>query len=155
MRGRCFALGLVLVTALQVSSAQTRRKPNLLIILTDQQRIDTMKAYGNSKIQTPNLDILAAQSFVFDSFYVGQPLCTPSRGTLLTGLYPHTHGSWENNIPLDRKIPILNEMVKEPAYVSGFFGKWHLGDELSGQGRFTEFDADSLEGALPSYGRNR
>jgi arylsulfatase A-like enzyme len=142
--GRCFALELVLLTALDAASAQTR--PNLLVVLTDQQRVDTMKAYGNSKIRTPNLDRLAGRSFVFDSFYVGQPLCTPSRGTLLTGLYPHTHGSWENNIALDRKLPILNEMVKDPAYVSGFFGKWHLGDELSGQGRFTEFDSTELYG---------
>ena len=150
MRSRWFALALLLTAAVQVSSAQTRRHKNLLIFLTDQQRIDTMKAYGNSKIHTPNLDALAGRSFVFDSFYVAQPVCTPSRGTLLAGLYPHTHGSWENNIPLDRKIPILNQMVKDPEYVSGFFGKWHLGDELSGQGRFTEFDTTELYGLTTS-----
>src|SRR5437870_2381634 len=123
-----------------VNERRTSGRPNLIFIFTDQQRADTMKAYGNAKIKTPNLDALAERSFVFESCYVTQPLCSPSRASLLTGLYPHTHGTWENGISLNKNIPILVEMVKDPDYVSGYFGKWHLGSELSKQRGFTEFD---------------
>ena len=61
-------------------------QPNLLFIFTDEQRSDTLAAYGNTRIQMPNLNRLAAQSVVFDRAYVTQPVCTPSRSTLLTGL---------------------------------------------------------------------
>src|SRR6266571_860464 len=91
--------------------AKTRapRRPNLLFILTDQQRRDTLGAYGNSVIRTPNLDALARSSVVFERCYVTQPVCTPSRASIMTGLYPHSHGSWHNDIPLDRAVPILPE----------------------------------------------
>ena len=65
-------------------------KPNVLFIITDQQRFDTLRCYGNEWIQTPNLDALADRSFVFENAYVTQPVCTPARSSLLTGLYPHT-----------------------------------------------------------------
>ena len=63
-------------------------KPNLLFIFTDQQRADTLECYGNTRVQAPNLNALAQESFVFENAYVSSPLCTPSRSTILTGLYP-------------------------------------------------------------------
>ena len=75
-------------------------KPNVLFILTDQQRADTLGCYGNSVIQTPNLDALAREGFLFENAYVTQPVCTPSRASIMTGLYPNTHGCITNNIPL-------------------------------------------------------
>ena len=68
------------------------RPPNLLFIFTDEQRADTLAAYGNTRIHMPNLNRLASQSTVFQRAYVTQPVCTPSRSSLLTGLYPHTSG---------------------------------------------------------------
>ncbi len=61
-------------------------RPNLLFIFTDQQRADTMSAYGNDLIQMPSLNSLASQSTVFDRCYVTQPFCTPSRSTIMTAL---------------------------------------------------------------------
>lgn len=120
---------------------KNHQKLNLLFIITDQQRQDTMKVYGNQKIKTPNLDLLAEKSVVFERYYVAQPVCTPSRATMMTGLYPHTHGSFKNNIPLDEKIPILIEMVGDQDYVTGYFGKWHLGNEIFKQRGFTHFES--------------
>ena len=74
--------------------------PNILVIITDQQRADTMACYGNDWIQTPNMNALAASSFVFENAYVTQPVCTPSRSTMLTGSYPHTNGLVRNSIAL-------------------------------------------------------
>ena len=60
--------------------------PNLLFILTDQQRYDSLRCYGDSWLQAPALNGLAEQSFVFENAYVSQPVCTPARSTIMTGL---------------------------------------------------------------------
>ena len=75
-------------------------QPNLLFIYTDEQAFNTLATYGNTQIQLPNLNRLVAESVVFEQAYVSQPVCTPSRSTLLTGLYPHENGCTENNVPL-------------------------------------------------------
>ncbi len=111
------------------------RRPNLLFIYTDQQRFDTLKAYGNHAIDMPNLNTLADRSCVFDRAYITQPVCTPSRSSILTGLYPHTNGCTANNIPLNFDIPCLPEMLPD-SYETAHFGKWHLGDELFPQHGF-------------------
>jgi arylsulfatase len=113
-------------------------KPNLLFIWTDEQRTDTMAGYGNTQIHTPNLNALAEQSFVFDNAYCTQPVCTPSRATILTGLYSHTHGCTNNNIPLPSETKTIAELVSDD-YHCAYFGKWHLGDEVISQHGFGEW----------------
>ena len=113
-------------------------RPNLLFILTDQQRWDTMGCYGNDWIQTPALDRLASGSFVFENAYVTQPVCTPSRTSILTGLYPQTSGATTNNIPLGPDARTIAEMVPD-GVTCGYYGKWHLGDEILAQHGFTEW----------------
>lgn len=114
-------------------------RPNLLFIFTDEQRADTLAAYGNRKIQMPNLNRLARQSVVFERAYCTQPVCTPSRSSLMTGLYPHTTGCTGNNIPLPRALPCLPEMIESGRYATGYHGKWHLGDEIFAQHGFEEW----------------
>lgn len=123
------------------AQAPERRRPNLLFLFTDQQRQDTLQVYGNSQIQVPNLNRLASRSVVFNSFYVSQPLCTPSRGCLLTGLYPHTHGATNNNLYLRESTPVLVEMLRSREYATGYYGKWHLGNEVYRQHGFDEFES--------------
>ena len=119
-------------------------RPNLLFILTDQQRRDSMACYGNSWIRTPNLDALAQQSFVFENAYVTQPVCTPARASIMTGLYPQTTGLVRNGITLDPDTRTIAEMVSDD-YVRAHFGKWHLGDDVLAQHGFEHWV--SLEGA--------
>ncbi|MGQ9599675.1 MAG: sulfatase family protein [Anaerolineae bacterium] len=113
-------------------------KPNLLFIFTDEQRADTLGCYGNRLVQTPNLDRLAADSFVFENAYVTQSVCTPSRSSIMTGLYPHTTGCTRNNIPLRPDTPTIAEMVSSD-YLCGYYGKWHLGDEVVAQHGFEDW----------------
>ena len=113
-------------------------RPNLLFILTDQQRWETMGCYGNKWIQTPALDRLASRSFVFENAYVTQPVCTPSRTSILTGLYPQTSGATTNNVALGPDVKTIAEMVPD-GVTCGYFGKWHLGDEIFAQRGFTEW----------------
>ncbi|MCX6326840.1 MAG: sulfatase-like hydrolase/transferase [Bacteroidia bacterium] len=111
-------------------------KPNLLFIWTDEQQPGTIGAYGNSIIKTPNLDRLAGESFVFKYAYVTQPVSTPSRSSVMTGLYPHTTGCLTNNIPLADSINCLPGLLDDPVYSTGYMGKWHLGNEVFPQKGF-------------------
>lgn len=115
------------------------KKHNLLFLYTDEQAIDTLKAYGNNKILMPNLNRLSDESTLFEQAYVTQPVCTPSRSTLLTGLYPHTNGCTRNNIPLPEDIPCLPELLNDSAYTCAHYGKWHLGEEIYRQHGFDEW----------------
>ncbi len=119
--------------------AAAKRKPNLLFLWTDEQRADTIDIYGNKKIQSPNMSALARQSVVFQNAYVSQPVCTPSRSTVMTGLWPHQSGCIQNNIPVGETTPALPELLGDSDYRTGYFGKWHLGDELFAQHGFEEW----------------
>ncbi len=122
---------------------------NLLFLFTDEQRADTMAAYGNRRIHTPNLDRLADQSTVFERAYVTQPVCTPSRASIMTGLWPHTSGCTQNNVPLRRDTPCLPEMLPAGRYATAYYGKWHLGDEILAQHGFDDWR--SIEDGYRKY----
>jgi arylsulfatase A-like enzyme len=130
--------------------------PNLLFIYTDEQAFNTLAAYGNHAIQMPNLNRLAAESVVFDEAYVVQPVCTPSRAALLTGLWPHQNGCTENNVALWPAARCLPELITRGEYVTAHHGKWHLGDEIFAQHGFQEFISIEDEyGRYYSPGRDR
>ncbi|MHC4704644.1 MAG: sulfatase-like hydrolase/transferase [Planctomycetota bacterium] len=137
-------------------AAGRKRKPNLLFIWTDEQRADTMAVYGNKKIRVPNFNKLAAESIVFKSAYVTQPVCTPNRSAVMTGQWPHESGLVTNNIPLSKETPCLNELIDDPDYRTAYMGKWHLGDEIFAQHDFEEWV--SMEDGYSAYyarGRSR
>ena len=116
-----------------------QEKLNLLFIFTDQQRADTMAAYGNLQIEVPNLNRLAREAVVFERAYVTQPICTPSRSSIMTGLYPHNTGCIRNNVPLPRDVYALVELADFKEYRKCYIGKWHLGDEVFCQHGFDEW----------------
>lgn len=127
------------------SRAKCPSRPNLLFLITDQQRTDTLRAYGNTRNIAPNLDRLADKSVVFKQYYVTQPLCTPSRGCLFSGLYPHTNGATANNIPIRADVPVLTQMLQEGNYATAYYGKWHLGNEICKQHGFDYFESTQDE----------
>jgi len=135
-----------------IGCSKKPKKPNLLFIWTDEQRADTMRIYGNSAIHAPNLNKLTEESVVFQHPYVSQPVCTPSRSTVMTGLWPHTNTCVQNNIPLPENIPCLPELINDPDYRTGHFGKWHLGDEIFPQHGFEEWE--SIEDGYVRFYRN-
>jgi len=109
--------------------------PNILFILTDDQRWDSLGCYGNPVIQTPNLDKLASQGARLDAFYVASPLCCPSRATFLSGFYPHQTGI-ESNAGLDLAdgTKTVATLLNRAGYVTGFIGKAHLGGDPNAWG---------------------
>ncbi|TVR16574.1 MAG: DUF229 domain-containing protein [Planctomycetota bacterium] len=113
---------------------------NVLLLWTDQQRFDSLACYGNDWLQMPHLNALAEHSTVFERAYCTSPVCTPSRGSVLTGLMPHAHGARSNNKPLHAHTQCLPELLGGDR-ASGYVGKWHLGDEIYPQHGFDEWVA--------------
>ena len=105
-------------------------RPNVIIILTDDQGYGDMSAHGNPILKTPKLDSLHDESIRLTDFHVA-PVCTPTRGELMTGLYALRNKA--GMVPagrnlMRREIPTMPEIFKENGYATGLFGKWHLGD---------------------------
>lgn len=78
-------------------------RKNVIILLADQQRFDSLACHGNRHARTPNLDRLAAGGTVFTRHLSSSPICSPSRASLMTGLYPPGHNVWCNGVPLNRR----------------------------------------------------
>jgi len=103
------------------------QKPNLLIVLSDQHSYDMLGAYGNEQILTPNLDKFALEGVRFENTFSNQPVCTPYRGMLMSGLHPLKNGSFINDVPLlPNKTKLLSQVLKEQGYQTAYIGKWHL-----------------------------
>jgi len=107
----------------------TDHRPNILFILTDDLRWDTLGCYGSHDIRTPNLDKFASEGARLDAFYVASPLCCPSRAVFLSGLYPHQNGvEWNVGMPdLKEGTQTVATLLNRAGYATGFIGKAHLG----------------------------
>jgi arylsulfatase len=102
------------------------RRPNFLVILTDQQRADHLGCMGNPVLRTPNIDRIARGGAVFENHHVNNPVCMPSRATLLTGRTPRAHLVRCNGIPLPASIPTLPAALAAAGYRTHNVGKIHL-----------------------------
>ncbi len=119
-------------SGVSLAQSASAKRPNIILIMTDDQGFGDVGFHGNSELKTPNLDRLASESAEFTNFYV-QPLCTPTRAALLTGRYPERTGAVEVNYgrSIIRKEEItIAENLKAAGYRTGIFGKWHLGDNF-------------------------
>ncbi len=106
------------------------RRPNVLVIMTDDQGFGDLGVHGNPKIKTPNLDKFAGESVWLKHFYVS-PVCAPTRASLLTGRYNYRTGVVDTNLGralLHADEVTLAETLAAAGYRTGIFGKWHLGD---------------------------
>ncbi|MGE9270579.1 MAG: sulfatase family protein [Verrucomicrobiales bacterium] len=105
-----------------------QERPNVILLMSDDQGWGDVGFNGNDRILTPHLDTMAAAGLRFERFYAASPLCSPTRGSCLTGRFPfrfgvlaaHTEGMRVGEIT-------LAEMLADQGYATGFFGKWHLG----------------------------
>lgn len=108
------------------ATAPTRR--NIVFILIDDMRFDSMGFMGHPFLETPHLDALAKNGKAFENAFVTTSLCSPSRASILTGLYAHKHKVYDNKSPLDDAIPTFPRLLQEAGYRTGFIGKWHMNE---------------------------
>ena len=133
MKLHTFTVVLLMLLAGPFVSAQTpakAKKPNVILIMTDDQGHGDLGCHGNPVIKTPNIDKLAKQSVRMKNFYVS-PVCSPTRSSLLTGRYNYRTGVVDTFIGRSLMHPdevTLAALLRAVGYRTGIFGKWHLGD---------------------------
>jgi len=101
-------------------------RPNILLIHADQHRYDCLGCYGNTQIQTPAIDALASDGVVYRNSFCPYPICTPSRYSLLTGLYVNQHLGKYNGCTLPDGLPTFPKMLREHGYSTACVGKMHF-----------------------------
>lgn len=125
----CLSLAVALAVLAPASAAEPA-KPNVLVIMTDDQGLGDFSFMGNPVLKTPNLDAFAKESVRFTDFHVC-PMCSPTRGQLMTGLAALRNGATSvtaGRTFLRPGLPTLPETFAKAGYKTGLFGKWHLGD---------------------------
>lgn len=103
------------------------RLPNIVLIMADDQGWGDMAYNGHSTLQTPTFDEMAATGLRFDNFYAAAPVCSPTRGSVLTGRHPNRFGCFKWGHTLRPQEVTIAEALKPAGYATGHFGKWHLG----------------------------
>ena len=134
---RCLVLTTLL---LFVSSRVTALEPNLklekiagqkpknvIFILSDDHRYDVMSFLGHPWVKTPEMDKMAKEGVYFKNAMVTTSLCSPSRASILTGLYMHNHGVVDNNVPTPDGTIFFPQYLLQAGFNTGYFGKWHMG----------------------------
>jgi N-acetylglucosamine-6-sulfatase len=148
----------------ETPAAKTR--PNVLYILCDDLRWDHLSCAGHPHLKTPHIDRLAKEGVHFKNAFCTTSLCSPSRASLLSGLYAHRHGVRDNFTDFPKELPSLQQHLKEAGYTTGYIGKWHMGEDddskrphfdywasHKGQGKYfdTEFNIEGEQKVLEGY----
>lgn len=153
-------LGLLLQSMLAIGQRKDagngKSQPNVIIILTDDMGVGDVGAFGGTIMPTPNIDQLASKGLKLTHYYSGAPICSPSRASILTGMYP---GKWNFVTYLDKKshnkdaeqidflnpeAPSMARFFKNSGYATGHFGKWHMGGgrDVTDAPKFDQYGID-------------
>ena len=114
-----------------VASAGAQERPNVLLVVVDDLRFDDFGAAGHPFSRTPNIDRLAREGAMFRNVFAVTPLCSPSRASILTGLYTRRHGILDNTdrSPRSHQLRTFARQLHDSGYTTGFIGKWHMGND--------------------------
>ncbi|MHC4151082.1 MAG: arylsulfatase [Planctomycetota bacterium] len=143
------SMGVYARSASNSSDRSSASRPNVVLVLTDDQGYGDLSCHGNTILKTPNLDKLYAESTHFTDYHVA-PMCTPTRGELMTGKQAFRNGAvfvCQGKSMIRRGIPTLADMFRAGGYATGHFGKWHLGDNNPYRPQDRGFDETVHHGA--------
>jgi len=132
MNRRQFAMSTtaaIVATANGGVEAQPVKRPNVIFILSDDLRWDALGCTGSKFMKTPNIDRIAHEGANFANAFCTTSLCSPSRASFLSGMYPHIHGVVDNftDYPVDR-LPSYHSSLSKAGYATAYIGKWHMGE---------------------------
>ena len=117
------------------------RRPNIVMVLVDDMRWDEMRVAGHPFIDTPHMDRVAREGARFLNAFATTPLCSPSRASFLTGQYAHTNGIIDNTARPSHTLRTFPAELQRAGYRTGFFGKWHMGNDDSPRPGFNHWVA--------------
>jgi N-acetylglucosamine-6-sulfatase len=141
-------------------------RPNVVVVLTDDQRWDCLGVAGHPYLKTPNIDRLAREGAYFKNAFCTTALCSPCRATILSGLYAHAHKVLNNFTEYPNDLPSFPRQLQTVGYETAYIGKWHMGEENDakrpgfdyfvthkGQGKYygTEFNIDGTREVKKGY----
>ncbi len=142
-------LAMALLPVLTDAKPLAGRRPNIIVMMTDDQGYAPVGRHGHPWIQTPNLDKMYDASLHFDRFLVS-PTCSPTRSAMMSGRHPMKNGVTHTILERERmalSTETLPQVLKKAGYTTGMFGKWHLGDEEAYQPHKRGFDETFIHGA--------
>lgn len=160
-----FAIFLLVICSMSCSTKEVVdtniQKPNIILIMTDDQGYGDLSIHGNPYLKTPNLDKLAQESVRFSNFHVATT-CAPTRAGLMTGVHCNRTGTWHTvggRSFLSTRFPTIAEQLNSLDYSTGIFGKWHLGDNYPFRPQDRGFDEVLVHGGggvgqTPDYWNN-
>ncbi len=155
----CIWMAGCLVSGLAATAASADDRPNVIVIMTDDQGTADLGAAGATDIETPHLDAIARAGVRFSQFYAAAPVCSPSRAAMLTGRHPFRAGM-PSNAPATAGLPgmpsretTIAEMLKPAGFATGHVGKWHLGftPETMPLGQGFDISFGHMGGCIDNY----
>ena len=129
---RLAALASMPIALTAVAADQQSRKPNILMIMTDDHAYQAVSAYGHNLVYTPNIDRIANEGMRMDRAYVANAISGPSRACILTGKYSHVNGFTDNSRTFDGNQQTFPKVLRSAGYQTAMIGKWHLNSEPQG-----------------------
>jgi len=125
----CKRIYISLLSTLFVMQSFSQQKMNVIFILADDHRYDAMGFYNKyDGLKTPNMDKMSREGVHFQNAFVSTALCSPSRASILTGQYAHTHKVVDNQAPLPVGLTFFPQYLQNEGYQTAFIGKWHMGN---------------------------
>ncbi len=115
--------------AIRANRAEAADRPNVLFILCDDLRWNALGCTGHPHVRTPNIDRLASEGINCVNTFCTTSLCSPSRASILSGLYAHAHGVTNNFTEFPTKLPSFPVQMQQAGYETAYLGKWHMGEE--------------------------
>src|SRR5262245_39099879 len=149
-----FLVGLVTIMSAASLLGADEPRPNIVFILMDDLRFDELGCTGHPFVKTPHIDRISKEGAIFRNAFATSPLCSPSRGCFLTGLYAHAHGITDNTDRATQSHALVTwpRLLHDSGYETAFVGKWHMGVDdsprpgfdhwvsVKGQGRYVDPD---------------